>query len=88
MYFDQTVGNILRRQGIALAPERNRTTTWSQFIRVFCQYGEDFERGVVSSAKEDSNGQNEREDDLEHETTLLVRSNGASPGRRCEIASC
>ena len=30
---DQTVGNILRRQGIAPAPERKRTTTWSQFIR-------------------------------------------------------
>src|SRR5215471_6791707 len=29
---DQTVGNILRRQGIAPAPERKRTTTWSQFI--------------------------------------------------------
>ena len=30
---DQTVGNILRRQGIAPAPVRKRTTTWSQFIR-------------------------------------------------------
>jgi putative transposase len=30
---DQTVGNILRRHGIAPAPERKRTTTWSQFIR-------------------------------------------------------
>jgi transposase InsO family protein len=30
---DQTVGNILRRQGIAPAPERKRSTTWSQFIR-------------------------------------------------------
>src|SRR5260370_21265925 len=30
---DQTVGNILRRQGIAPAPERKRTTTCSQLIR-------------------------------------------------------
>src|SRR5258707_13403434 len=30
---DQTVGNILRRQGIAPARERKHTTTWSQFIR-------------------------------------------------------
>jgi putative transposase len=30
---DQTVGNILRRHGIAPVPERKRTTTWSQFIR-------------------------------------------------------
>src|SRR5258707_5153327 len=30
---DQTVGNILRRHGIAPSPERKRTTTWSQFIR-------------------------------------------------------
>src|SRR5579863_9804555 len=30
---DQTVGNVLRCQGIAPAPERKRTTTWSQFIR-------------------------------------------------------
>jgi transposase InsO family protein len=30
---DQTVGNILRRQGIAPAPERKRTTTWADFIR-------------------------------------------------------
>lgn len=30
---DQTVGNILRRNGIAPAPERSRTTTWKEFIR-------------------------------------------------------
>jgi putative transposase len=30
---DQSVGNILRRQGIAPARERKHTTTWSQFIR-------------------------------------------------------
>jgi hypothetical protein len=29
---DQTVGNILRRHGIAPAPERKRTTTWKEFI--------------------------------------------------------
>jgi len=31
--FDQTVGNILRRNGIPPAPERKRTTTWADFIR-------------------------------------------------------
>ena len=30
---DQTVGNILRRHGIAPAPERSKTTTWRDFIR-------------------------------------------------------
>ncbi len=30
---DQTVGNILRRNGIPPAPERKRTTTWKAFIR-------------------------------------------------------
>src|SRR6266496_2929194 len=30
---DQTVGNILKRHGIAPAPERKRTTTWKEFIR-------------------------------------------------------
>ena len=29
---DQTVGNILRRFGIAPAPKRSQTTTWRQFI--------------------------------------------------------
>ena len=30
---DQTVGNILQRQGIPRAPERQRRTTWTDFIR-------------------------------------------------------
>jgi len=30
---DQTVGNILRRHGMAPAPKRSRTTTWKEFIR-------------------------------------------------------
>ena len=30
---DQTVGNILKRHGMAPAPERRTTTTWSEFIR-------------------------------------------------------
>ncbi len=30
---DQTVGNILRRHGIPPAPERKKTTTWTEFIR-------------------------------------------------------
>src|SRR5258708_2926320 len=29
---DQTVGNILRRYGIAPAPKRNRNTNWKDFI--------------------------------------------------------
>jgi len=29
---DQTVGNVLRRYGIAPAPKRSQTTTWKQFI--------------------------------------------------------
>ena len=29
---DQTVGNILRRHGIAPAPKRNQTTSWKDFI--------------------------------------------------------
>jgi len=30
---DETVGNILRRHGISPAPERERSTTWKDFIR-------------------------------------------------------
>ena len=30
---DQTVGNILKRRGIPIAPERRKTTTWKAFIR-------------------------------------------------------
>ena len=30
---DQTVGNILKRRGIPPAPERQKTTTWKEFIR-------------------------------------------------------
>src|SRR5436853_1752322 len=30
---DQTVGNILKRHGLPPAPERKRTTTWTEFIR-------------------------------------------------------
>ena len=30
---DNTVGNILKRNGLAPAPERKKTTTWKQFIR-------------------------------------------------------
>jgi putative transposase len=31
---DQTVGNILKRHGIWPAPERKKTTTWKEFIRI------------------------------------------------------
>jgi putative transposase len=31
---DQTVGNILKRHGIPSTPERKKTTTWKEFIRV------------------------------------------------------
>jgi transposase InsO family protein len=30
---DQTVGNILQRNGLGSSPERRRNTTWSEFIR-------------------------------------------------------
>jgi putative transposase len=30
---DQTVGNILKRRGIPPAPDRQKTTTWKEFIR-------------------------------------------------------
>ena len=30
---DQTVGNVLKRHGIAPAPERKKQTTWNHFIR-------------------------------------------------------
>jgi putative transposase len=30
---DQTVGNVLQRHGLPPAPERQRTTTWSAFVR-------------------------------------------------------
>jgi hypothetical protein len=30
---DQTVGNILKRWGLPPAPERQKTTTWQEFIR-------------------------------------------------------
>jgi hypothetical protein len=30
---DQTVGNILKRQGISPAPERKHTVTWREFVR-------------------------------------------------------
>src|SRR5207302_5683307 len=29
----QTVGNVLKRHGLAPAPERKKTTTWKEFIR-------------------------------------------------------
>jgi putative transposase len=31
---DQTVGNILKRHGILPAPERKKTTTWQEFLRI------------------------------------------------------
>lgn len=30
---DQTVGNVLKRPGVPVAPECKRTTTWAAFIR-------------------------------------------------------
>lgn len=30
---DQTIGNILKRHGLSPAPEREKTTTWKEFIR-------------------------------------------------------
>jgi putative transposase len=31
---DQTVGNILKRRGLPSAPDRQKTTTWKEFIRI------------------------------------------------------
>ena len=41
---DQTVGNVLRRHGLPPAPERNRTTSWTDFIRIHMELlaGTDF----------------------------------------------
>ena len=50
--------------------------------------GKDFEGGIASTAKEDSDGGKDREDDFEHGSTFLTRRKVASPDRRCEIASC
>jgi len=50
--------------------------------------GKDFEGGIASTAKEDSDGDKEREDDFEHEAPFLTRRKAASPDRHCEIASC
>ena len=30
---DQSVGNILKRRGLPKAPDRQKTTTWKEFIR-------------------------------------------------------
>ena len=41
---DQTVGNVLRRHGLLPAPQRKRTTTWTDFIRTHVELlaGTDF----------------------------------------------
>jgi hypothetical protein len=41
--------------------------------------GEDFEGSIASIANEDSDGDKEKEDDLDHESILLTRRNAASP---------
>lgn len=43
---------------------------------------------IASTAKEDSDGDKKGDDDFEHECTLFSMPKVASPGRRCEIASC
>lgn len=30
---DQTIGNVLKRHGLPISPERKKTTTWAKFIR-------------------------------------------------------
>ena len=47
---DQTVGNILRRHGIAPVPERSKTTTWRDFIRPDGYCGLRIRKGRVLSA--------------------------------------
>jgi hypothetical protein len=49
--------------------------------------GEDFESGIASTAKEDSDGNKEREDDFEHEAPFNTPQ-GSFADRRSEIASC
>ena len=53
---DQTVGNILKRHGLAPAPERKKTTTWKEFIRTHlepaCGNGF-FHRGSVDDLRTD-----------------------------------
>ena len=41
---DQTVGNVLRRHGLPPAPERKRTTSWTDFVRTHLELlaGTDF----------------------------------------------
>ena len=41
---DQTVGNVLRRHGLPQAPQRKRTTSWTDFIRTHVELlaGTDF----------------------------------------------
>jgi hypothetical protein len=41
---DQTVGNVLRRHGLLPAPQRKRTTSWTDFIRTHVELlaGTDF----------------------------------------------
>jgi Homeodomain-like domain len=41
---DQTVGNVLRRHGLLPAPQRKRTTSWTDFIRTYVELlaGTDF----------------------------------------------
>jgi hypothetical protein len=41
--------------------------------------GEDFDGGIVSTAKEDLNGHKKSDDDLEHKSVRLIRRNVASP---------
>ena len=51
---DQTVGNILRRHGIAPVPERSQTTTWRDFIRR--QYGRPGWHGLLHGRSADLGG--------------------------------
>lgn len=44
-----------------------------------------FQGCIASTAKEDSDGDDERSDDFEHELTLVTRRNVAPLCRRCEI---
>jgi len=50
---DQTVGNVLKRYGIAPAPQRKHTTRWRDFIRAHMEVlaGTDFFTVEVFSLK-------------------------------------
>jgi hypothetical protein len=50
--------------------------------------GKDFEGGIASTAEEDADGSEYREDEFQHEPTLVTWRNVARTGRLPQTASC